>query len=172
MAQTYCVRADVESIVGTSAVLSCIDDDMDGAESATETTYVTDAIERAAVEMNGKLRNQYLPLSDLSGNDWCKWCNAYLALDYLYERRGNPAPNSVLERCQKYRDNLEDAAWGRFEVPEQIPSAEHIPTVTNFHPEIGRIRSPIRVSDTESTGSPPSAESRRKREVANQPGWW
>src|SRR5687767_1407232 len=101
MATTYCVRADVESIMGLAGVLAHVDDDQDGTEASNEDDHITNAIERAAVEMNSSLRNQY-DLADLTDNDWCKWCNAYLASMFLYNRRGNPAPMSILEVVTDY----------------------------------------------------------------------
>lgn len=169
MAQIYSTRADTESIMGLAGVLACIDDDGDGVESAEETQYEVDARERAAVEMNGSLRNQYT-LSELATNDWCKWCNAYLACDYLASRRNNPPAPSVLSKVEMYRNNLEEAKWGRFQIPEQAPSFEHIMTVSNFTPELGKVDNPIRVVVEESTGASPGGN--RKRNVAKQGGWW
>lgn len=150
-------------------MLACIDDDQDGVESVAESAYVTDAITRAAVEMNGKLRQQYT-LSELSANDWCKWCNAYLAAWYLGARRNNPPAPSVISVVDMYREQLELASWGRFQLPEQAPSFEHIPAVSNFAPELGKVSNPIRVITEESTGAVPGGN--RKRNVARQAGWW
>lgn len=167
MATTYCDSDDIVAIIGEAAVLACIDDDNDGLESATETLHVTNAIERAAVEMNQSLRHQYV-LSELTSNDWCKWCNAYLASWFLYARRTNPCPNSLQEAVQKYRDELLEMRWGRQQLPEQAPSFEHHPTVTNFRPELGKREMPIRVNTTESTGASP--EGNRKRFTSYQAG--
>ncbi len=167
MATTYCVRADIESILGEAAVLACIDDDQDGLESATETTFVTGAISRAAVEMNTALENQYI-LSELTANEWCKWCNAYIAAWHLYARRSNPPPNSIVDSVQAYRELLAEIRWGRIQVPEQNPSREHKPTVSVFKPEIWKTKQPIRVDTDESTGSAPHESI--KRPVANIEG--
>ena len=168
MAQTYCVRADVESILGVAGVLACIDDNQDGAEAAGETTEVTNAIERAAVEMNSSLRNQYV-LSELADNDWCKWCNAYLAAYYLTNRKNNPPSASVADEIIRFRDQLGEARWGRFQVPEQAPSFQHTPTVSNFNVELQKLDTPIRVVTEESTGSAPTNPN-IKRETAFNPG--
>lgn len=169
MTTTYCVRADIESLVGIPAVLACIDDDHDGVESAGDTLNITAAIERAAVEMNGALDRQYT-LADLSDNDWCKWCNANLAAMFLFARRGNPAPSSVIEAAQAYRERLAEIMYGRQQVPEQNPSFEHTPAVSNFKPEIGKYDNPIRVVREESTGAAPNTPHRRN--VAGQGGYW
>lgn len=164
---TYCVRADMVSIVGEAFITAATDDDQVGIG---DDDQVTDAIERAANKMNAALGKQYI-ISELSGNDWCKWCNAHMAIVELC-RRGNSPPPFVLEEVQGYKDNLSDAAWGRFQVPEQAPSADHRATVSNFRVEIGKLVMPIRVSTEESTGAAPQTGRNIMREESNQPGWW
>jgi hypothetical protein len=167
MSTTYCVQADVESIIGAAAVLACSDDDQDGALSPDEDLIVTAAIERAATEMNSALCSQY-KLSDLSGNDWCKWCNAYLACWYLFKRRANPGPVSIGEDIAFYRDQLSEARWGRFQIPEQNPSFEHTPAVSNFRPNISSRDNPIEVDTNTSTGIAPVGG--RKRNTSDSWG--
>lgn len=168
MPQTYCVRADLASIVGEPFLLAAIDDDNNKVESASETLHITAAIERGAVEMNAALRHQYYPLTALADNDWCKWCNANLAIYHLSSRRGNPPPPSVADAILIARERLEEIRWGRDQVPDQLPTHEHIPTVSNFQPEIKRTFSPIRVDTDESTGASPGGG--RKRNVSDMPG--
>lgn len=168
MAQTYCTRTDIESIIGAPAVLACIDDDRNQVESSDETLHVTNAIERAAVEMNSAIWNQYPTLSNLADNDWCKWCNAYLAVYNLLCRRGNPVPSFVAQAVIDFREKLSELRWGRFQIPEQLPENETIATVSNFQPELKRTSAPIRVDVDESTGASP--EGGRKRNVADMPG--
>lgn len=167
MATTYCDRDDIESIVGPAFVVACCDDNEDGALSATETLRITEAIERAAVHMNHALDKQYV-LSQLTSNDWCKWCNAYLAVMQLAQRKGNPPQPSVIDAVQDFNRQLEDIRWGKDEVPEQAPSFEHIPTVSNFNPELFKSYNPIRVVTEESTGASPVGN--RKRNQAGQSG--
>ena len=168
MAQTYCVRADIVSVIGDAALLACIDDDHNMVESAAETLHVTNAIERAAVEMNIKLRQQY-KLSELASNAWCKWANTLLAVYYLRTRRANPVESSVAESVVEIRELLEDISWGRRQLPEQAPSFEHIAAVSNYQPEIHKLDAPIRVDTEESTGASPGGN--RKRQVAGMPGY-
>lgn len=155
MAQTYCEREDIESILGVAGVLALIDDDQDGTEASAETLHATNAIERAAVDMNSALRNQYV-LSELADNDWCKWCNAYLAAYYLLNRKNSAVPASVADEVVQFREKLAEARWGRFQVPEQAPSFQHTPAVSNFQPEIRKFDNPIRVYEEESTGTKPT----------------
>lgn len=167
MAQSYCVRADIESILGVAGVAACIDDGQEGAESVADAAEVTQAIERAAVEMNSALRNQY-KLTDIADNDWCKWCNAYLAAYYLTNRKNNAVSASIADEVTRFRDQLSEARWGRFQLPEQAPSFDHTPSVSNFNPEIRKFNHPIRVIEEESTGGTPHES--RMREPAYVPG--
>jgi len=169
MPTTYCNRLDVESIMGVPALLVCIDDDQDGVESARESNYVTAAIERAATEMNTSLRHQYI-LENLVGNDWCRWCNAYLAVWQLWSRRGNMPPSGLVDIINTYRGQLQEIKWGRFQIPETAPAFLYTPAVSNFQPELGKFDMPIRVDLNESTGGQPN--SGVKRQVAGMPGPW
>jgi len=169
MTTTYCNRNDIASIIGEPFILACIDDDRTGVESPAQTAYITGAIERAAVEMNQSLCKQYI-LSQLSGNAWCKWCNAYLACWYLIARRGNPPPPAIIDEVQTYRQQLAEIKFGRFEVPEQNPSFDHLPSVTNFKPEVSKVDAPIRVDLEESTRAYPVDGV--KRNPAGMPGLW
>lgn len=170
MAQTYCTQSDIEAIISASGLLACIDDTESGQPSTAATLHVTNAIERAAVKINAAAGRQYSPLADLASNDWCKWANAVLAAYYLQTRRGNPAWASLADQVKEIEELLDEIAWGRRGIPEQAPSFDHLPTVTNFSVEPGRAIAPIRVNQDESTGSDPADGSQRKRYYANQPG--
>lgn len=167
MATTYCDDDDVISIAGEAFINACIDDDEDGVISVAEEAYTTSAIERAAVEMNSALNNQY-KLSDLAGNDWCKWCNAYLAVWNLAARKNNPPPASVIAAVDQFKEQLSEARWGRFQIPEQSPSFDHSPSVSNLRPEAYKQTMPARVVEEESTRAVPTEGI--QREVAFTPG--
>lgn len=170
MSTIYCVKADIEAILGVAGVLALIDDDQDGEASAAELLHVTAAIERAAVEMNTAIENSDYDYADLTSNDWCKQCNATLAAYKLSGRKNNTPSATVVEEYQHFKNCLEELRWGRFRIPEQAPSHETKPTVSNFRPEVNKNHSPIRVVTEESTGSSPADGI--KREQAYQPGIW
>lgn len=163
--QTYCDRADINSLIGEASVLACIDDDQDGLESAAESAIVASVIERAAVEMNAAIRHQYI-LSDVADNAWCKWANAQLAAYMLRTRRNNPAEQSHIDAVTDIRRLLLEVRWGRDQLPDQSPSHNHIPTVSNFRPELNNPNGPIAVDAQQSTGEAPGGN--RKRNVAKQ----
>lgn len=152
--QTYCVRSDIEAVMGVEGVIACIDDDQDGSESLLEASYVTACIERAAVRINGLVQYQYV-LSQLVGNDYLKQVNVYLAILYLRTRRNN-APDPFIEQMvEQYMRELNEIRWGRFRIPGQLPSFDSRPTVSTFKPELKNTVNPVRVVRAESTGPEP-----------------
>ena len=163
--QTYCVRADIEEIIGVPAVKAFIDDDHSGGETSGETTVVTKVIERAAVRMNQVLDQRYI-LSELASNEWCIYANAAIAVYLLMTRRGNPAPQDVEREFRETMEFLDDVRMGIAKIPQANESFETIPTVTNFEVERGRRSAPIRVAPDESTGTVPAGG--RKRRTARR----
>src|SRR5688572_31183399 len=107
MTTTYCVRADIETLLSPATLLQCIDDDHSGGgESAAETLHITNAIERSATRINMAVGRQY-DLADVTANTWLKWANAVLAAQLLASRRGNPAPQSVMDAAKEIEELLE-----------------------------------------------------------------
>ncbi len=167
-ATTYCVQADVNAVLSEAGVRNFADDNDDGSNTTTETSYVTRAIERGAGKMNSILDTIY-KLSDLSGNEWCRDCNAAIAAKLLAGRRGNPVPESLVTDCDEYMETLKEIQLGQQKVPGINPSFNNAPTTTNYRPEIGKREMPIRVDVQDSTGESP--EGNRKRRVAHERGW-
>lgn len=165
--QTYCDRSDLEDIIGAAAVFASIDDDQNGVESASETLLVTRAIERAANKINGYVEHQY-KLADVAANEWLTWANAVMACYALRTRRNNPAEQSITDDYNEVSRMLIEIRWGRDQLPNQAPSFNHLPTVSNFQPELNKGVMPIRVDEEESTGNTPSGAV--KRFTAKTPG--
>jgi hypothetical protein len=164
MTTIYCSRSDVEAVLGAAGVVARIDDNETGTASTGEDAYVTSAIETAAAEMNADLERQYI-LSQLSAsNGWLKRSNALLAAEVLMGRRGNPVQGLLVDQVQRIREQLRLIGMGRANVPEQSPSANHLPTVSTFVVEPAKAM-PIRVDTDISVGSNPSDG--RKRFPAN-----
>lgn len=159
--QTYCDREDIVSIIGEAGLLACIDDNANGQEDPEETPFIASAISRAAAEMNRSISKQYSPLTGLASNEWCKWCNAYLAIFHLQARRSNAPAASVIEAVISNRELLEHIRWGRESVPEGIPTHNHSPAVSNFSVQPNNPDGPIVVNVEQSTGGNPSAGVRR-----------
>jgi hypothetical protein len=169
MTQTYCSRADIVSLMGEAALLASIDDNMDGVISAEEEAIVTSLIEMTASEINRQVRHQYV-LTEVASNVWLKWAQATMCVYRLRKRRNNPAEGSVEDDYQEINRLLNEVRWGREQLPEQLPSFDHLPSVSNFVPQIGRGTAPIRVIEEESTTTRPTSS--RKRFTADEPGYF
>lgn len=170
--QTYCDRDDLEAIVSKHGVDAFVDDDQDGLISATEETYVTFAIERAATQINMYLQRRY-KAADVVNNDWLTGANAALAVCLIVKRRGNPDITSLTEECDDYTGWLDGIKNKEFDLPNQSPSVDNTPTVSNFRVELWRSTMKPRVSRQESTGSDPDKSRLRKTAVTRVDlGYW
>lgn len=157
---TYCLRADVEDIISAAGVAMAVDDNRDGVNTPAEDARVTRAIEMAASNMNSRIGRRY-KLSDLSSNDWVKFCNATLAAEMVMRRRGNGPPPSVVDAADQYRDDLNDILADRLSIPEQAESFDFSMTATNYIPQRGQRVQPIRVDKRISTGDDPDDSLKR-----------
>ena len=131
MTQTYCTRSDIEAIWPPASLVASVDDDGSGTLSATEESYITRAIERAANFLNSRLEMRYR-LADLANNTWCRDANAAIAAYWLSTRRGAAAPAQLQQQYDAYGAQLADIASGRMKVPQQSESFATMPGVTNF----------------------------------------
>ncbi|GAA4441990.1 phage protein Gp36 family protein [Bremerella cremea] len=146
----YCTATQLTSILGPSALLRLLDDNEDGTAGSLESSYASDAIEQAASQMNLFLHARYAT-SDLVASDWCRWCNAYLAIDLLVRRRGNPADSSLTEIAQTYRAQLEAIARGELALPDAARPHTALPRISNHQTALGE-RLPVRTIRPEQEG--------------------
>jgi phage gp36-like protein len=151
---TYCDRADLEAVWSAAAIARAVDDDEDGALSASEEGFIATAIERAANLMNALLAVRY-QLADLAGNDWCRDVNAVIAVYCLATRRGNKAPDEIARQYESMMEDLRQIEAGRMRVPQASESLETTPTVSNFDTNLAAPRAKVRRVDQTSTGSQP-----------------
>src|SRR3954469_7816563 len=110
--QIYCTKADIEAIWPPADVVASVDDDGSGTLSATESSYIDRAIERAANFLNARLEMRY-ELTDLTANTWCRDANAAIAAYWLSTRRGAAAPAQLQQQYDAYIAQLADIAAGR-----------------------------------------------------------
>src|SRR5688572_12894990 len=121
--QTYCTQADIEAIWPPADLLSSVDDDTTGTLDATELSYITRAIERAANHMNSRLAMRYTP-ADLASNAWCRDANAAIAAYWLATRRGTAPPAQLQQQYDAYTAALDEIAAGRMRVPDATDRAD------------------------------------------------
>lgn len=157
---TYCLRVDVENIISSAGLNMSADDNRDGIVSAAEELHVTRAIEMSASNMNARLGRRY-KLSDLSDNDWVKFCNATLAAEMVMRRRGNGPPPSVVDAADQFRDDLNDIVAGRLSVPEQSESFDFSMAVSNYITRRAQRDQKVRVDTAISTGDAPNSTLKR-----------
>lgn len=170
--QTYCDRDDLDAIVSKHGIDAMVDDDQDGLISSTEETYVVFAIERAATQINMYLQRRY-KAADVVNNEWLKGANAAMAVCLIVKRRANPSSPSLEEECDDYMGWLDGIKTKEFDLPNQSPSVDMTPTVSNFRPELFRSVMKPRVSRQESTGTDPDKSRLRKNAVTRiDLGYW
>jgi hypothetical protein len=151
--QVYTTTADIQYVLSESGVTFRADD---WKGSSTEAARVASAIEATATRMNMIFQNFTLySLVSLAANEWCKWCNAWLAAAELCRRRGNAPPQSILEREQYYEGYLKLLQNGVVMViPGTPPTYDGRPAMTNFTVEPARVM-PVRRQPDISTGKEP-----------------
>lgn len=167
--QTYCVRSDVEAIIGPVSIEAAIDIDQDGVESAYDGSLVDLHITRAANKINAQVRHQY-KLSDLVNNEYLKEVNAVYAAYSLRTLGGNTAEESLEDQYNEYKTHLIEVRYGRDQLPQTVPSFDHLPTVSSLQPELNNVNSPIVVNPQQSTGSQPVGN--RRRISSARPGYY
>src|SRR5437660_1984770 len=131
MTQTYCTRSDIEAIWPPANLVASVDDDGNGTLSATEESYITRAIERAANFLNSRLELRYR-LLDLAANTWCRDANAAIAAYWLSTRRGAAAPVQLQEQFDAYVAQLAAIAAGTAKVPQQAETFDCQPGLSHF----------------------------------------
>ncbi|MFI4874763.1 MAG: hypothetical protein ACIALR_05480 [Blastopirellula sp. JB062] len=166
--QTYCTVDDLESILSDQGVLRLLDDDEDGVAAADESARLDDVIVQAASMMNMRLSFRY-DLASLANNDWCRWCNAYMAAQLLMRRRGNPGSPVVFDQADEYRESLKEIREGRLNVPDAAPYRSPEIAVSNYTLEPAR-RQPVRVRVENSTR--PTADGIKRDTAWPFFGWW
>ena len=156
----FCTQGDVAAILSEHGMVSFVDDDDDYTADAGELAIVDNMIERAAYMMMTFLDQRYSK-EHLSGNVWCKWCNASWASLYTAARRGMPTMESLREDVDFFKERLQDIHCGYYRVPEAAEMFDSLPSVTNYDVERRRMVMPVRVSRLMSTTDSPDASRMR-----------
>jgi len=103
---TYCTQADIEALLSVTGVESRVDDDAGGSLSATETGYITSAIQWATAKVNDFCLALYTA-ADLATSWVINEVAIVLAAKWLSIRRGNPSPGSIADACKEAMERLE-----------------------------------------------------------------
>ncbi|MGE3410129.1 MAG: phage protein Gp36 family protein [Pirellulales bacterium] len=138
----YCTVDDLEAIWSVEGVSFRADDD----DEHSSTAMVNAAIEKATVDVNSYLFQQYT-VAVLTQSAWVKWCTAIFACVELARRRGNAPPDSMLAEYNRYFEMLKLIASGGAGLPGDTglaaPEHDNTPCVTNFRVD-SRYRANVR----------------------------
>jgi hypothetical protein len=150
-----CTITEIEAKLSQFGLESCLDDDKDG---AADPTLADSVIEKASADVGQFLLVRYAPAA-IAASAWVKWVTATFAARDASRRRGNPCPESLLEECKDYleqlkaiRDGLEPLIGDTGPVP---PRFNDLPTVSNLIVDGRFRRSKIRRVEATSTGPAP-----------------
>jgi hypothetical protein len=154
LAVTYCTQADLEALLSVDGHTGRLDDDATGTLSATESGYLTKAINWATDRVNFYLGSQYASTNLANSwlvNNWAVICAAY----WLSCRRGNPPPGSM---DQLYKEAVEDMKLvksGQYQLPDTALRDSAFPAWSNVRTDflyaLRRVRVQRPISDKTST---------------------
>jgi hypothetical protein len=158
--QTYCSISNVEEVLSAQGATAFVDDDETGSRSTAEAAFATTMIEYAAERINMQIGMVYV-LSDVVGNGWLKYANAYLAAGNLVQRRGMPLTPSLASQIDQIIEQLGQVVTGALRLPQQNPSFDTLPTVTNFKIDLSNADTATPVHVAASTGPAPVGNRKR-----------
>lgn len=152
----YCVAADVENILSVDGDTGRLDDDDSGSLSATESGYLTRAIQWATARVNLYLLGKY-PAVDLA-QSWIVNQYASIVAAYLVcSRRGNSAPASLKALYEETMEDLKQLRAGEIQLPDTAMRTAAWPAWSNVNVSVlytikrVRVQKPI----SESRGGDP-----------------
>lgn len=153
-----CTQADVEDILSVEGVLLATDDERAG---STVTSNVTNAIARATARFNAKVYKFYT-LTALTGNEFARWCAAYMSISQLFIRRANMLPASIQEEIAGWMEHLDKVEAGTAEIPGATRRFEQTGmSMSNLRYDMRYAVAKARVEHTISTGPTDSRVARR-----------
>jgi hypothetical protein len=158
--QAYCTIADVEELLSVQGATAFVDDDETGSRSTAEAAFITSMIGYAAERINFQI-NQVYVLADVVNNGWLNYANAYLAAGNLIQRRGMPLTPSLSDQIDQILDQLSQIVNGSARLPQQVPSFDTLPTVSNFKVDLSNANTPTPVNVSASTGPAPVGNRKR-----------
>ena len=113
----FCSDDNVYSVLSEMGVTWAVDDEGDGSRSAQNTRWLADCKERAQVQITQYL-NKWYDLTTLPGNTWVKWCCSVLTAVKLMRRRGESAPDGLINEYNEFLSFLESVQHGDASIPQ------------------------------------------------------
>lgn len=113
----FCSDDNIYSVLSEQGVTWSIDDEGDGSRSTQNSRWLNDCKERAQVQITQYL-NKWYDLTTLPGNTWIRWCSAVLTAVKLMRRRGESAPDGLINEYNEFLTFLELVQHGNALVPQ------------------------------------------------------
>lgn len=142
MSEPYTSADEIESLAGTTGVDLRTDD-------GTSADFAGEAADYATGEIDFAAQNRW---SSLDTVRWVRNCATHLALEWLCLRRLNSVPESLGKKCDRYREQLDQVALGKFVIPGAARSRRAV-TVSTGSTDLRRWNNQNRVDTTRSTGT-------------------
>lgn len=154
----YCTQNDVEFVWSDYGVALRIDD----RDASQSTARMTQALEKATVDVNSYLFEAY-PVESLQNNAWVKWATAYFCAVDLARRRGNGVPEEMAAEYERYKETLAGIKGGNAALVSDTglaaPRFDTLPMFSNLRVD-SRFAQKVR-RDTRSSTRTPQAPTRQ-----------
>lgn len=140
-AAPYCSENEIISVLSESGIDYSADDNRSGEAEGREASFVAEAIQRAEVRINQYLMQRY-DLTTMPGNKWIKWCCATFAGVFLMRRRGETAPDGLINQAMEYETWLHNVWVNNALIPTD---AEDTNTAQLLHQNSGIMMSNLAI---------------------------
>ena len=148
----YATVSELDRIWSEFGVTVRADHDADG---DADDGIIDGVLEEATTEVNAYLLERYT-VAVCAASAWVKWATAHIAAELLGESRGNPVPQTIHDRVEKYRAELTLIRDGRRHLKSDTglatPRNDSRPAVTNFSIDGRYSRAKVRRIPATSTG--------------------
>lgn len=131
----YASQADVEAILSAHGVSLRLDDDQDDVVSSTEQDAMDFALGDASITIDDYLGAMHTS-AYLATSRWVNNRAAWLATYALCGRRGNPEPESLIERAEKIIEELEYHRRANRPLPGLPVRTRLAPNWSNLRPDL------------------------------------
>jgi hypothetical protein len=144
---TYTSEDEIKRLASVSGV-NLRTSDLVGSNT---TDYWTELVADATDIVNQYVLGLYEEI-DLADNRWVRTRASWIGLTQLCRRRGNPVPDSVLQRYEEIIEELLQVRDGFMQIPRLPTRADIVPVMSNLRVDDRYLSRKLRVNPNISTG--------------------